>query len=163
MHLYIDYRGLNKITIKNQYLLPLISKLLDCFSNTKVFTKLDLRDTYYYLYICKEDKQKIVFKIYYSLFEYLVILFRLANVLATFQSYINRALASLVDNIYIIYLDNILIYSKNKKEYKEYIKLVLQRLYKQKLYIKLLKYNFYTKQVEFLEFVIILDSIVIDK
>jgi hypothetical protein len=82
--LYVDYRGLNKITIKNRYPLPLISELLDRLGHAKIFSKLDLRDAYYRLCIKEGDKWKTVFKTCYGLFEYIVMPFGLANALATF-------------------------------------------------------------------------------
>jgi hypothetical protein len=82
--LCVDYHSLNKVTIKNRYLLPLISKLLDRLGHIKVFTKLDLRDAYHRLRIKEEDEWKTAFKTRYSLFEYIVMPFSLANALATF-------------------------------------------------------------------------------
>jgi hypothetical protein len=123
--LCVDYRGLNKVTIKNRYLLPLISKLLDRLGHAKVFTKLDLRDAYYRLRIKEGDEWKTAFKTRYSLFEYIVMPFGLANALATFQAYIHKALRHLIDSICIVYLDDILIYSKDEKEYEHHVKMVL--------------------------------------
>jgi hypothetical protein len=82
--LCVDYHSLNKVTIKNRYLLPLISKLLDRLGHIKVFTKLDLRDAYHRLRIKEGDEWKTAFKTRYSLFEYIVMPFSLANALATF-------------------------------------------------------------------------------
>ena len=84
MWLYINYRRLNKIMIKNWYSLPLISKLLNRLGHLKIFIKLDLRNIYYRLYIKKGDKQKTVFKIRYSYFKYLIMLFSLSNTPMTF-------------------------------------------------------------------------------
>ena len=122
IYLYVNYRCLNKITIKNQYLLLLVGKLLNRLSYVKIFIKLDLCNAYYRLYIKKGDKWKTVFKIYYSYFKYLVMLFSLFNAPITFQSYINKALENLVDIIYIVYLDNIFIYLKDKSKHIKYIK-----------------------------------------
>jgi hypothetical protein len=116
---------LNKITIKNWYLLLLISELLNRLGYAKIFSKLDLYNTYHCLYIKEGDKWKTAFKTYYGLFEYIVILFRLANMLATFQVYIHKALGHLVDSICIVYLNDILIYSKDEKRHIEHIKIVL--------------------------------------
>ena len=82
--LYVDYRGLNKVTIKNRYPLPLISELLDRLGYAKVFSKLDLRDAYYRLRIKEGDEWKTAFKTRYGLFEYMVMPFGLANAPATF-------------------------------------------------------------------------------
>jgi hypothetical protein len=90
-----------------------------------VFTKLNLRDAYHRLWIKEGDEWKTAFKTRYSLFEYMVIPFSLANAPATFQVYIHKALSYLVDLICIVYLDNILIYSKEEKEHEHHIKIVL--------------------------------------
>ena len=122
MRLYINYRYLNKITIKNQYPLLLVSELLDRLSYIKIFTKLDFYNAYHRLYIKKGDKWKTAFKIYYSHFKHLVLLFSLSNAPITFQNYINKALGNLVNTIYIIYLDDIFIYLKNKSKHIKHIK-----------------------------------------
>jgi uncharacterized membrane protein len=90
-----------------------------------VFTKLDLRNAYHRLRIKEGDEWKTAFKTRYSLFKYIVMPFSLANALATFQAYIYKVLRHLVDLICIVYLNDILIYSKDKKEHKHYIKIVL--------------------------------------
>ena len=88
IRLYIDYRGLNKVIIKNRYSILLVSKILDYLLKAQIFLKLNLRDAYYRLQIKERDEWKIAFKTRYSHFEYLVILFSLANALAIFQFYI---------------------------------------------------------------------------
>ena len=162
IRLYVDYRRLNKITIKNQYLLPLVGELLNRLGYSKIFIKLDLRDAYYRLRIKKGDKQKTAFKTRYGHFKYLVLPFGLSNAPTTFQSYINKALGNLVDTIYVVYLDNILIYLKDKSKYVKYVKQVLERLRAWGLYAKLSKYSFYTKLVKFLSYLITPEGIVID-
>ena len=122
IYLYINYRRLNKIIIKNWYLLLLASKLLNRLSHVKIFIKLDLCDAYYRLRIKKGDKWKTTFKIYYGYFKCLIMLFGLFNTPITFQSYINKALGNLVNTIYIVYLDNILIYLMNESKHIKYIK-----------------------------------------
>jgi hypothetical protein len=109
LRLYVDYRGLNAITKKNRYPLPLISETLDRLGRATVFSALDLKDTYYRIPIKQGDKWKTTFRTRYSHFEYNVMPFRLYNTPATFQAYINRALIGLVDICYMVYLDNILI------------------------------------------------------
>ena len=109
LHLYINYQGLNNLTIKNCYPLPLINQSLDCLSYNKSFTKLDLINTYHWMRIWKGDEWKIVFQIRYGHFEYQVILFELFNTLASFQGYVNKILVVFI----IVYLDDILIYSKD--------------------------------------------------
>ena len=111
LRLCVDYRGLNKITKKNRYPLPLIGEILDRLSKAKVYTKLDLRNAYHQIRIREGDKWKTAFRMRYGHFEYLVLPFGLTNAPATFQAYINWALAGLMDVTCIVYLDNILIYS----------------------------------------------------
>ncbi len=117
IRLYIDYRSLNKIIVKNRFPLLLISKLLDRFSQLAIFIKLNLYNTYYRLRIKAGDKQKTTFRTRYGYYKYLVIPFRLANTPTTFLNYIYKALGGLLDSVYIVYLDNILIYLKDKKSY----------------------------------------------
>jgi hypothetical protein len=116
--LCVNYRGLNKVTIKNRYLLPLISELLNRLGHVKVFSKLNLRNAYYRLRIKEGDEWKTAFKTRYSLFKYMVMLFSLINASVTFQAYIHKALRHLVDSICIVYPNNILIYLKYKEKHE---------------------------------------------
>jgi hypothetical protein len=117
LRLYIDYRDFNKITVKNRYSFSLIGKILDRFSGTAIYTKLDLKEIYYRIRIKKGDEWKTTFKIRYNHFEYKVMFFDLANVPAIFQIYINRVLADLINVSCVIYFNNIFIYSINRAEY----------------------------------------------
>jgi transposase InsO family protein len=162
LRLCVDYRGLNRITIKNRYPLPLISELLDRFSRAKVFSKLDLRDAYHRLRIREGDEWKTAFRTRYGHFEYLVMPFGLANAPATFQAYIHNALGDLLDTVCVVYLDDILIYSDSEEEHREHVRLVLNRLRRWKLYAKLSKCEFHTKRVDFLGFVVTPHGVVMD-
>ncbi len=122
MRLYVDYRALNKVTTKNRYLLSLINKLIDRLSGVKIYIKFDLRNAYHRIRIKKGDEWKTAFRTRYKLWEYVVILFGLINVSATFQVYINEALDGLLDTICIIYIDNICIYSNSIKKYANYMR-----------------------------------------
>ena len=113
LRLCMDYWGLNNITIKNQYPLPLIGKLLDRLGRAKRFTQLDLINAYYWMRICKGDKWKTTFQTQYGHFKYQVIPFGLFNAPATFQGYVNKILAEKLDVFVIVYLDDILIYTKD--------------------------------------------------
>ena len=115
-HLCVDYWGLNNLTIKNRYPLFLISKLLDWLGRVKRFTQLNLINFYHRMRICKGDEWKTAFQIYYGHFEYQVMFFGLFNAPATFQGYINKILAENLDIFVIIYLDNILIYTRNSRQ-----------------------------------------------
>ena len=129
LRLYVDYRGLNQVTIKNRHPLPLISETLDRLSGAKLFTKLDLKDAYHHIRIKEGDEWKTAFRTQYGHFEYMVMPFGLANAPATFQAYINWALAGLVDVFCVIYLDNILIYSNLPAEHQGHVLQVLERLH----------------------------------
>jgi hypothetical protein len=107
--------------IKNRHPLPLINKTLNRLVRVKIFIKFNLKDIYYYIYIYNNYKWKIVFKTYYRHFEYFIMPFGLVNILVIFQIYINMTLADLLDYFIIVYLNNILIYSRNENEYYNYI------------------------------------------
>jgi len=154
LRLCVDYRGLNKVTKKNRYPLPLISETLDRLVGAKVFTKLDLKDAYHRLRIREGDEWKTAFRTRYGHFEYLVMPFGLANAPATFQAYINHAMVGLLDVVCVVYLDDILIFSQNEEEHEEHVKMVLERLRQYNLYANLKKCQFKTKSVEFLGFVV---------
>jgi len=152
LRLCVDYRGLNKITVKNRTALPLISETLDRLVGAAIFTKFDLKDAYHRIRIQKGHEWKTAFRTRYGHFEYLVMPFGLANAPATFQSYINQALIGLVDTICVIYLDDILIYSKTTEEHHAAVRKVLERLRQFKLYCNLKKCEFDTDKVDFLGF-----------
>jgi len=162
MRLCVDYRGLNRITVKNRYPLPLISEMLDRLSNCKLFTKLDLRDAYHRLRIKEGDEWKTAFKTRYGHYEYLVMPFGLANAPASFQAYINRALGNLVDTICVVYLDDILIYSRNENQHVGHVKEILRRLREWGLYAKPSKCKFHQKHVEFLGYIVTTDGVIMD-
>ena len=113
LRFYVDYWGLNSLTIKNRYPLPLIGKSLDRLGRAKQFTQLDLTNAYHWMRICEGDEWKTAFRTRYGYFEYQVILFGLSNAPATFQEYINKILAEKLNIFVVVYLDNILIYTKD--------------------------------------------------
>ena len=162
MRLCVDYRGLNKITIKNRHPLPLISETLDRLSGAKVFTKLDLKDAYHRIRIRAGNEWKTAFRTRYGHFEYTVMPFGLANAPATFQAYINRAMAGYVDVFCVVYLDDILIYSDSEEEHQKHVKRVLDRLKQFALYANLKKCEFTTRKVEFLGYIVSVDGIAMD-
>ena len=159
LRLYVDYRGLNAITIKNRYPLPLISETLDRLSGATIFTQLDLKDAYHRIRIKKGDEWKTAFRTRYGHYEYQVMPFCLANAPATFQAYINRALSGLLDVCCVVYLDDILIYSQSLEEHRRAVRMVLERLRKYRLYAKLRKYAFEVDTVNFLGYVISPDGV----
>jgi len=128
LRLCVDYRGLNALTIKNRYPLPLINELLDRLNGSVVFSKIDLRNAYHRIRIREGDEWKTAFRTHYRHYEYLVMPFGLTNAPASFQAYINRTLRGYVDVFCIVYLDDILIFSRSEKEHQKHLKLVIKRL-----------------------------------
>ena len=122
LRLCVDYRALNKITMKNRHPLPLINKSINRLSGVKVYIKFDLRDVYHRIRIKKGDEWKTAFHTRYGFWEYVIIFFRLTNAPAIFQVYINKTLDGLLDTIYIIYMDDICIYSNSIKKYANYVR-----------------------------------------
>ena len=109
----VDYWGLNNITIKNQYPLPLIGESLDWLGWARRLIQLDLTNAYHWMKICKDDEWKTIFQIQYGHFEYQFMLFGLFNDPITFQDYVSKILAEKLDILIIVYLDNILIYTED--------------------------------------------------
>ena len=162
LRLCVDYRGLNAITVKNRHPLPLISETLDRLGRAKWFTKLDLKDAYHRIPIRRGDEWKTAFRTRYGHFEYLVMPFGLTNAPATFQAYINRALAGLVDESCVVYLDDILVYSDTREEHVRHVREVLTRLEKFALYANLKKCYFFRQEVEFLGFIVGVAGVTMD-
>ena len=122
LRLCVDYRELNKVTIKNRYSLSLINETLNRLNEVKRFTKLNLKNTYHRIRIRKGDEWKTAFRTRYDHFEYLIMPFDLTNAPATFQTYINKSLTNLINNFCVVYLDDILIYSSSREEHLDHIK-----------------------------------------
>ena len=162
LRLCVDYQGLNNITIKDRYPIPLVSEILDRLVHSKIFTKLDLRGAYNLLRIQEGDEWMTAFRTRYSLYEYNVMPFGLANAPATFQAYINKALAHLLDKTVIVYLDDLLIYSKDPEGHVKDVIDVLQALWDARLFTKLSKCTFGSDTIEFLGFIVTTEGIQMD-
>lgn len=150
----IDYRGLNNITIKNKYPLPLIDSAFTPLQGATVFTKLDLRSAYHLVRIKEGDEWKTAFNTPLGHFEYLVMPFGLTNAPAVFQALINDVLRDFLGRFVSVYLDDILIYSPNLADHQRHVRLVLQRLLENRLYVKKEKCDFHAPQVTFLGFIV---------
>src|SRR5215212_10378170 len=148
--IYIDYRVLNKITIKNKYPIPRINDLFNQLNGTKVFSKIDLHSGYHQVRINPKDVEKTTFQMRYELYEFLVMPFELTNAPAMFMMVMNNALQPLIDKCMIVYINDILIYSKNEKEHEQHLRQVLTLLRQNKLYAKVSKCEFFKERVEFL-------------
>ncbi|GJU76562.1 putative reverse transcriptase domain-containing protein [Tanacetum coccineum] len=136
----IDYRELNKLTVKNRYPLPRIDDLFDQLQGSNVYSKIDLRSGYHQLRVREEDIPKTTFRTRYGHYE---MPFGLTNAPAVFMDLMNRVCKPFLDKFLIVFIDDILIYSKNKKEHEEHLKAVLELLKKEKLYAKFSKCEFW--------------------
>ncbi|KAL0561626.1 hypothetical protein IC582_002066 [Cucumis melo] len=154
MRLCIDYRELNKVTVKNRYPLPRIDDLFDQLQGATVFSKIDLRSGYHQLRIKDGDVPKTAFRSRYGHYEFIVMSFGLTNAPAVFMDLMNRVFREFLDTFVIVFIDDILIYSKTEAEHEEHLRKVLQTLRDNKLYAKFSKCEFWLKQVSFLGHVV---------
>jgi hypothetical protein len=154
LHLCVDYRQLNEITIKDHTPLPLIGEVLDRLSHARIYMKLDVRDAYHNLRIATGDEWKTAFHTKYGLYEYRVMLFSLTNMPASFQRWMNDVLSDYLDIFCITYLDDILIYSDSMEEYRKHVRMVLRWLRDMGLTLKPSKYEFHMERTEYLGYII---------
>ena len=152
--LVVDYRPLNAATIKNKYPLPRINDLFDQLSGATVFSKMDLRSGYHQIKIRTEDIPKTAFTTRYGLYEYTVMSFGLTNAPATFMRLMNSVFMEYLDKFVVIYIDDILIYSKTEEEHAEHLRLVLTKLREHRLYAKFSKCEFWLRELIFLGHVV---------
>ncbi|XDV23164.1 hypothetical protein PO909_027864 [Leuciscus waleckii] len=158
----IDYRGLNNITVKNTYPLPLMSSAFERLQGATLFTKLDLRNAYHLVRIREGDEWKTAFNTPREHFEYLVMPFGLSNSPAVFQALVNDVLRDMVDQFIYVYLDDILIFSSSLQEHVQHVRRVLQRLLENGLFVKAEKCEFHAQSVQFLGYVISSEGIRMD-
>ncbi|GJV17716.1 putative reverse transcriptase domain-containing protein [Tanacetum coccineum] len=151
----IDYRELNKLTIKNRYPLPRIDDLFDQLQGSQYFSKIDLRSGYHQLRVHEDDIPKTAFRTRYGHFEFTVMPFGLTNAPAVFMDLMNRVCRPYLDKFVIVFIDDILIYSKTREEHEVHLGLVLELLKEEKLYAKFSKCEFWLREVQFLGHVII--------
>ncbi|GJR07621.1 putative reverse transcriptase domain-containing protein [Tanacetum coccineum] len=160
--MYIDYRELNKLTVKNRYLIPRIDDLFDQLQGSIVYSKIDLRSGYHQLRVREEDIPKTAFKTRYGHYEFQVMPFGLTNAPAVFMDLMNRVCKPYLDRFVIVFIDNILIYSKSRKEHEGHLRLILKLLKEEKLYAKFSKCEFWLSKVQFLGHVIDSEGIHVD-
>ncbi len=158
----IDYRGLNDITIKNRYPLPLISSAFELLQGATIFTKLDLRNAYHLVRIREGDEWKTAFNTPSGHYEYLVMPFGLTNAPAVFQALVNDLLRDMLNRFVFVYLDDILIFSKSQEEHISHVQSVLQRLLENSLFVKAEKCEFHAPSVSFLGYVVAKGSLQMD-
>jgi Reverse transcriptase (RNA-dependent DNA polymerase) len=154
LRMCIDYRALNSQTIQNSYALPRIDELFHRLHGAKVFSKFDLTSGYYQITIDPKDRHKTAFRTRYRHYEFNIMPFGLTNAPATFQTLMNDIFRDLLDICVIVYLDDILVYSKNKEEHEQHLRQVLQRLKEHQFYAKLTKRTFFASSIEYLGHII---------
>jgi hypothetical protein len=162
LRMCIDYRALNKQTVKNRYPLPRIEEMLDRLGKAKYFTKLDLTSGYYQIRIAEEDIYKTAFSTRYGHYEFLVMPFGLTNAPATFQTLMNDIFRPYLDKFIMVYLDDILIFSDTLEDHEKHVRQALAVLRQNKLYCKVSKCEFFQTEVSFLGHVINGDGVKAD-
>ncbi|WVZ94009.1 hypothetical protein U9M48_039953 [Paspalum notatum var. saurae] len=160
--LCVDYQPLNAVTVKNKYPLPHIDILFDQLAGARVFSKIDLRSGYYQIKIREEDIPKTTFSTRYGLYENLVMSFGLTNAPAFFMYMMNSVFMNELDKFVVVFIDDILIYSKNEEEHEEHLRIVLTRLREHKLYAKFSKCAFWLKEVSFLGHILSEKGVAVD-
>ncbi|KAJ0448931.1 putative nucleotidyltransferase, Ribonuclease H [Helianthus annuus] len=158
----IDYRELNKLTIKNRYPLPRIDDLFDQLQGAKCFSKIDLRSGYHQLRIQEEDIPKTAFRTRYGHYEFVVMPFVLTNAPAIFMDLMNRVCKPFLDRFVIVFIDDVLIYSKSKAEHAQHLRLVLELFQGNQLYAKFSKCEFWLDEVQFLGHIVNSQGIHVD-
>lgn len=154
LHPCIDYLGLNDITVRNRYPLPLMSSAFELLHGAKIFTKLDLRNAYHLVTIREGDEWKTTFNTPSGHYEYLVMPFDLTNAPAVFQALVNDVLRDMWNVFVFVYLDDILIFSPDESSHEKHVRQVLERLLQNELFMKAEKCEFHWPSVSFLGFII---------
>jgi hypothetical protein len=162
LRMCVDYRPLNEVTIKNKYPLPRIDILFDQLTGARVFSKIDLRSDYHQIRIRPEDIPKTAFTTRYGLFEYLVMSFGLTNAPTHFTYLMNLVFMPELDKFVVVFIDDILIYSKNEEEHAQHLRVVLTRLREHQLYAKFSKCAFWLEEIQFLGHVLSAKGIAVD-
>ena len=144
----VDYRALNRVTVHNRYPLPRIDELLDRLRGAKLFTKIDLRSGYHQIRVQPDDVHKTEFRTRYGHFEFLVLPFGLTNAPATFINLMHTIFRELLDDFVIIFLDDILVYSRDVETHVTHVRQTLEILRQNRLYAKVSKCAFFQSSVE---------------
>ncbi|GJR03748.1 putative nucleotidyltransferase, ribonuclease H [Tanacetum coccineum] len=162
MRLCIDYRELNKDPLRNRYPPSRIDDLFDQLQGAKHFSKIDLRSGYHQLRVKEQDISKTAFRTRYGHYEFLVMPFGLTNAPAVFMDLMNRVFHEFLDKFVIVFIDDILVFSKSKEEHEEHLRTVLQILRQEKLYAKFSKCEFWLSKVAFLGHIVSAEGITMD-
>jgi len=163
LRLVVDYRGLNKVTIHNKYPIPLMTELRDQVCDAQIFTKLYLKDGFHLIRVRNGDKWKTPLRTWYGYYEYRVMPFGLVNPQATFQTMMHESPQEFLDQGVLVYIDDILIYSKTIEEHIILVRKVLQKLSEYQMAISLEKRVFHVKKVDFLGYVVATDGVTMNE
>jgi hypothetical protein len=158
----VDYRSLNEVIIKNKYLIPRIEDLFDQIKGASIFLKIDLILGYHQLKIQESDIPKTAFHTRYRLYEYTVMFFGLTNVSAYFMYLMNKVFMKYLDKFVVVFIDDILIFSKMEEEHEKHLRMVLEKLRSNQLYAKFSKCEFWLTEVAFLGHVISAGGVSVD-
>ncbi|KAG7671663.1 hypothetical protein KSW81_003791 [Nannochloris sp. 'desiccata'] len=159
LRMCVDYRALNKITIKDKFPLPKMDELLNCLEGARYFSKIDLKSAYYQVRVKEEDIPKTAFNTRYGHYEFRVMPFGLTNAPATFQKLMNSIFADSMEKFLVVYLDDILIFSKTAEEHDKHIRYVLDRLREHQLHAGLQKCRFFQTEIEFVGYLLTAEGI----
>ena len=158
----IDDWQINKVTVKNKYPLPRIEDLSDQLKGASVFSKIDLRSRYYQLRVKEVDVPKTAFRTRYGHYEFLVMPFRLINAPTAFMDLINRVFHPYLDQFVVLFVDDILVYSKDAQDHEYHLRIVLEILRENQLFAKSSKCDFWLKEVSFLGHIVSTEGIRVD-
>ena len=158
----IDYWKINKVTVKNRYPLLRIKDLFYQLKGVDVFSKIDMRSGYYQLRVKDVDVSKTALRTRYGHYEFLVMAFGLTNAPTSFMDLMNRVFRPYVDQFVVVFIDDILVYSKDEREHEQHLRIVMETLREKKLYAKLSKCDFWLKEVSFLCHIVSVEGIRVD-
>ncbi|CAA0819684.1 Uncharacterized mitochondrial protein AtMg00860, partial [Striga hermonthica] len=159
LRMCIDYRDLNRLTVKNKYPLPRIEDLFDQLRGACVFSRIDLRSGYHQLKIKDSDVAKTAFRTRYGHYEFVMMTFGLTNAPAVFMDLMNRVFHPFLDQFVIVFIDDILVYSRSTTQHEEHLRIVLETLRQEKLYAKFSKCEFWLDRVAFLGHIVTAEGI----
>ena len=158
----VDYRAFNKVTIHNRYPLPRIDELLDRLQGARLFTKIDLRSGYHQIRVHPEDVHKTAFRTRYGHFEFFVLPFGLTNAPATVMHLMHSIFREQLDDFIVIFLDDILVYSRDLKGHVTHVHKTLEILRQNQLYAKVSKCAFFQSSVEYLGHIVSAKGLAVD-
>jgi glycogen debranching enzyme len=160
--LCVDYHALNAVTITNKYPLPQIDDLMHQLTQANFFSKIYLRSGYHQMKIRPEDIYKTAFVTRYEQYDYTVVSFGLTNAPAYFMNMMNKVLMDELDKCVVVFIDDILVFSKTAEDHEEHLRIVLEKLKQQQLYAKFSKCEFWMEEVAFLGHVLSAEGVVVD-